>query len=309
MKVVQTVAITGATGFIGINLLHVFVRAGMRIRALYRPNSSNIRPDLPGIEWIEGTLEDSLALRGLLSGADALVHCAGLVKANREEDFFQVNTQGTRSVLDALHKASFKGPFVFISSLAARHPGLSPYAKSKREAEKMVKGDCPVPWTIVRPPAVYGPGDREILPLFKAMEKGVAIIPAPKTNRFSLIHVLDLSEAILEACQSEAVAGRILELHDGTPGGYDWMEVVETFCLVKGKRVVPIHVPAGFLRFSALLSLALSRVSGRPAMLTPWKVRELLHSDWVCANHVENHGLSWNPRITLKIALENGLIG
>ena len=309
MKKIKTVALTGATGFIGINILGVLVRQDIRIRALYRCHSSHKRPDLPGISWIEGDLADSGSLKNLVEGADALIHCAGLTKATRPEDFFRVNTDGTKNLLQIIQEYGLIRRFLFISSLAARHPELSPYATSKLRAEQLVKNECRVPWTILRPPAVYGPGDREILPLFKAMDKGIALIPAPTSNRFSLLHVSDLAEAVLELIQSLECKEETIEIHDGTPGGYSWNDVINIFETVKGKRVFAIRIPPSLLKAIGLVGVAVSALSSQPTMITSWKVRELLHPNWVCNNGMKDNRMAWSPRFTLKIALENDLVG
>ncbi len=309
MEYPHTIALTGATGFIGTNLLQVLVRQGVNVRSLFRGGASKPVPDFPKVTWIKGDLGDERALERLVHGADAVIHCAGKVKALKTEEFFSVNRNGTEALIEALRQSNSRCRFIFISSLAARHPELSPYGRSKKEAEDLVKERCPGDWSILRPPAVYGPGDREILPLFRAMEKGLALIPAPKSNRFSLLHVLDLAEAVLEMTRSEKVLGKTLELHDGTPGGYSWNDVVDIFRAVTGKKLITVTLPPALLKIIGTLGLVASRTVSRPVMITPWKVREILHPDWVCNNHRENQGLFWSPRFTLKIALENGLIG
>ncbi len=309
MNSIRTVALTGATGFIGINLLNIFVRQGLKIRALYRSESPGSRPDLPGISWVKGSVKDVDALRKLVSGADAVVHCAGVVKALDPRDFFTVNTLGTRAVLEAMEAVCQEPRLLFISSLAARHPSISPYAESKYKAEELIKRWGCGSWTIIRPPAVYGPGDKEIVPIFKAMQKGLALVPGSGSNRFSLIHVFDLAEAVLEVVRDGHKSAKILEIHDGTPGGYSWMDVIHTCQTVFGRKILTVTVPGPVLKLVGLGGLVTSRLRSRPVMLTPWKVSELLHPDWVCANNVQEHGLSWMPRLTLKLALENGLVG
>ena len=304
------IAVTGATGFIGANLLKALTRQSIEIKALYRPKSAKHRPDLPGISWIKGTIHQDSALETLLNGTDVVIHCAGLIKAKSPKEFFHVNTLGTKNILEVMRKNKFSGTFIFVSSLAARNPQLSPYAKSKMEAENLVKTMCPVPKAIIRPPAVYGPGDKEILPFFKAMEKGWVVIPAPKNNRFSLLHVNDLVDAILELTRCDSMLPEMpLELDDGTPNGYSWAEVIELFEKVKKKRVISITLPPFILKAAGIAGLTVAKILSRPVMITPWKVQELLHPDWVCKNHIKNHQLSWKPQVTLKIALENGLVG
>ncbi len=309
MKEIHTVALTGATGFIGINIIKVLVRQGIQIRALYRCQSSKKRPDLPGISWIDGDILEPEPLKNLVKGADAVIHCAGLTKASRPDDFFHINTRGTKNLLQIMKKCCTSKYFLFVSSLAARHPRISPYAQSKFCAEQLVQNECSVPWTIIRPPAVYGPGDKEILPIFKAMEKGIALIPAPKSNRFSLLHVFDLAEAVLGFLQAIKTPKEVIEIHDGTPGGYSWSDVIDIFEAVKGRRLLPVHIPPLILKAVGVAGGTISRLSSRPIMMTPWKVRELLYPNWVCNNNIEDRYLSWTPRFTLKIALENDLVG
>lgn len=306
------ISLTGATGFIGWNLLNALVEKGYTVKALYRPGSCPRPPELPGVEWIAGSLEDAGSLRGLVKGARAVVHCAGSVRGNSPEHFFKTNAIGTRLLAESAVEAGVSR-FILISSLAARHPRLSPYAASKKEAERMISDSAlGLEWTILRPPAVYGPGDREIAPLFAAMEKGVLPVPAQRGNRFSLIHVHDLSEAVSELC-SEGVPGdaigAVFELHDGRNGGYSWETVAETFRRVRGRRVVLLPVPKALVWMIGHVNLVASRMLSRHPMLSPWKVREIFHPDWTCDNRAICRALGWRPSISLKIALENGLIG
>ncbi len=309
MNRIKTVAITGATGFIGINLLNILVREGLKVRALYRSELSGSRPYFPKVSWIKGSIQEIEALKKLVSGADAVIHCAGAVKALDPKEFFTVNTLGTRAVLEAMDAACQEPRLLFISSLAARHPSISPYAESKYKAEELIKKWEGGSWTIIRPPAVYGPGDKEIVPIFKTMQKGLAFIPGSGANRFSLIHVFDLAEAVLEVVRDSNKTAKILELHDGTPGGYSWMDVIHICQTVFGRKILTVTVPGPVLKLVGLGGLVTSRLRSRPVMLTPWKVQELLHPDWVCANHIQEHGFSWMPRLNLKLALENGLVG
>lgn len=307
------VCLTGATGFIGRRLLDSLVRSGCLVKALYRPATLASPPALQGVEWVAGSLNDSDALRRLTAGCRLVVHCAGSVRGSSREHFFRVNVQGTIAVARAaLSEPSCRG-FILISSLAARHPDLSPYAGSKRAAEEaLAQLTGRLRWAVLRPPAVYGPGDREIRPLFKAMERGFMPVLAGGRNRFSLIHVDDLSAAVAaaaEACISRGLSGRIYELHDGRTGGYTWQDVAEIFAQVRGRRVRLIPVPAPVIHAAGIINLAAARLIARHPMLTPWKVKELLHPDWTCDNTGITSDTGWQPRIGLKFALENGLIG
>jgi len=184
MSAARILAVTGGTGFVGGHLLRVAREAGWEIRALTR----GWRPPQDGIAWIEGALDQPEALASLCEGADAIVHIAGLINAASRAGFESVNVGGTLAMIDAARAAGVRR-FIHISSLAAREPDLSDYGWSKAKAERVVAASG-LDWTIVRPPAIYGPGDRETFELFKMARRGLVALP-PK-GRFSLLHVEDL---------------------------------------------------------------------------------------------------------------------
>jgi uncharacterized protein YbjT (DUF2867 family) len=153
-------AITGGTGFVGEHLLRAAAAAGHSIRALTRTP----RAGEQGIVWIEGALDRPQSLARLVERADAVIHIAGLISGSRTA-FEAVNVQGTAALIDAARYAGVRR-FIHVSSLAAREPELSDYGWSKAESERIVAASG-LDWTIVRPPAVFGPGDRETLELFR----------------------------------------------------------------------------------------------------------------------------------------------
>src|SRR5438105_3133565 len=176
-----TLAITGGTGFVGSHLLTAARAQGYQVRALTR----GWRPPQPGIVWVEGALDRPDSLIALCSEADAVIHIAGLINAPDRAGFEAVNVGGTAATLDAAHAAGIRR-FIHISSLAAREPELSDYGWSKARAERVVAASG-LDWTIVRPPAVYGPGDRETFELFRMAKRG--LVALPPGGRFSVIHV------------------------------------------------------------------------------------------------------------------------
>src|SRR5690606_636910 len=133
-------------------------------------------PACEGVEWVPGDLADRAALARLVAGADAVLHIAGVVNTPDPTGFHLGNVAGTEAVIEAAEAAGVRR-LVFVSSLAAREPGLSAYGKSKRHAEEVVQTSG-LDWTVVRPPAIYGPRDREILELFKAARWGVVPMPS-----------------------------------------------------------------------------------------------------------------------------------
>jgi nucleoside-diphosphate-sugar epimerase len=300
------IALTGATGFIGATLLSRLTGAGWRVRALYRPRGGQIPDSMPGVEWVQGNLEDSRTLAALVAGTCAVVHCAGAVRGAWRSEFESVNAGGAGRIAAAAAGLTPAPRFLLMSSLAARMPELSDYAASKRSGENAVKAAAKdLRWTILRPPAVFGPGDRELAPLFRCIARGFAPLPARTKGRFSLIHVDDLASAVLRWLAADTGYGRIFELDDGRPGGYDWDTVLTLAGRALGRahpvRQVPIPVP--LLRVAAWANLGAARLLGYAPMLTPGKVREITHSDWLCDSHAFADTIGWRP----AIGLESGL--
>ncbi len=300
------VALTGATGFIGRWIARHLVATGWRVRVLVRPGSEKRLPDLP-LDICFGSLEDVSSLQSLLTDVQGVVHCAGVVRGISQRDFDAVNAAGTQRLAQVAADVGVDR-WVMISSLAAREPQLSPYALSKRRGEQALQalGDR-LPWIIFRPPAVYGPGDREMLPLLKAMARGIVPLIGDRDARFSLIYVEDLARAVGAALNASRVSEALFEIDDGHSGGYSWQEVIDIAAEYRNKPVRAVPVPEGLLRAMARLSLAASRLRGKMPMLTPAKVNELRHPDWVCDNTAVCETLEWQPQIPFSIGLAKTL--
>jgi nucleoside-diphosphate-sugar epimerase len=255
---------------------------------------------------VQGSFEDRHALDALLAGTDALIHCAGAVRGASQSDFDRVNADGVARVAEVAACLSPAPRFLLMSSLAARMPQLSHYATSKWKGECAIKA-APgrLRWTILRPPAVFGPGDRELAPLFRSIARGLAPVPGSARGRFSLLHVDDLASAVLRWLEADTGYGRTFELDDGRPGGYDWDTVLAIAGPALGRtkpvRLVPVPVP--LLRVAAWANLTAALLLGYAPMLTPGKVREITHPDWLCDSHDFAAATGWRP----VIGLESGL--
>ena len=264
-------AVTGATGFVGPHLIAALARHGWKLRLLIRRWTP--LPSLAGVdaEIVWGDLSDEAALRRLVDGTDAVVHAAGLIKARRAEDFQAINCDGTARISSVAAKI----PFLLLSSLAAREPQLSPYAASKRAAEEVVARRTG-PWLAVRAPAVYGPGDRETLAYFRMATLGFALQPDRPDARLSLIHVEDLAEA-LALSLGRPLPSAVCEIDEGRPGGYSHGDMAAAAAGALGRKVRPLRMPRGLI--GAVAGLNGLRPSAQ--ILTPAKIRELFHPDWV----------------------------
>ena len=265
----STLAITGGTGFVGSRLIGLALDAGCQVRALTR------REQAPRehISWVPGSLGDRDALERLAEGADAVIHVAGVVNAPDRDGFVRGNIAGTENMLRAAENAGVKR-FVHVSSLAAREPQLSTYGWSKAEGDKLVESAL-LEWSIVRPPAIYGPGDLEMLELFKLAKRGLALLPPG--GRLSVIEVGDLGRLLLALARNEA-RGRVFDADDGTDGGWSHEDFARAIGTATGKRVAAIALPRPLLMAGAHLDRL---VRGKGAKLTPDRVAYFCHQDWV----------------------------
>ena len=296
------IAVTGATGFIGSHLLQRLLDAGYSVRALTR--RSGVLPKRDAITPIIGDLEDPAALRSLLDGVAGVVHSAGLIRARTPEEFARVNAGGTRRLAAAVASVAPNARFILLSSLAAREPALSAYGASKHAAEEALsEPGMPARWVALRPPAVYGPGDRATLGLFRQLSRRVAMIPTAPDQRLSLIHVDDLTQAITTLLKLDSFDERVMEIHDGRQGGYGWPDLARAAAAplhnTDASAAVPrlLHLPRGIVRFAAAANAMAAALAGKAPLLGAGKVAELYHPDWVCkANPLAEAG-GWRPAI------------
>ncbi len=273
----RRVAITGATGFLGRHLVRVFDRAGWRVRVLARRDPVAAFGAVE-VEVTPGGLEDPVTLGALCDGADLVIHAAGLVKARRDVDFHRVNVEGAGRLAQAAAERAPTARVLLVSSLAAREPGLSAYAASKRAAETAMAARLGDRLTVARPTAIYGPGDRDILPLFVAAARGRPLPVLHPEARITLVHVEDAAQALLALADSPPLAGPIA-VCDDRPQGYGWDELTDAVARAVGREARTVRLPDMAIQAAARLS-GLSRLWGRSPVLTSGKAREILHPDW-----------------------------
>ena len=301
-------AVTGATGFIGTHLVRHLAEAGWRVRILARRIPGSHDFPVPPVDTVVGDLQDPPALRQLVSGADVVIHLAGLVKAPSAEAFHATNVRGTAGVVEAVAKLP-KTRLIHVSSLAAREPELSVYARSKAEAESEVrKLPSGFDSVIVRPSVVYGPGDQETFGFFQRANKGVSIIPASHGQRISFIYINDLCNLIKVISENSLRSTEPLEIDDGKPGAYSWPEILSAMSTAAGKRLRTVHLPAVGVRMAAGLNAALHRLRGTVTMFTPGKARELLHHDWAVRASPVDKLAGWAPTCGIVEGFEKTML-
>ena len=302
----QLIAVTGATGFIGKILCRRLLAAGFRVRGLVRSSSKGSVLETAGVEIVKGDLFERAALINLLTGVDAVVHCAGAVRGASREQFDHVNVEGVRQLLKALERSDTVPRVLYLSSLAAREPALSYYSASKYRGEEVLSKEAGgISWMILRPPAVYGPGDKELLPLFRLMARGLAPIPGSPNARVSMLFVDDLAAAILAWLRSGKgkTANGVYTLEDGCAGGYAWSDIAAIVAQLCRRPVRLFPVPAWMLDTPAQVNSRLAKFLGYAPMLTPEKLRELRHADWVCDSKALCRVIDWQPRVGLAEGL------
>lgn len=298
-----TVAITGATGFIGRRILQALLARGIAVRALTRRSVAS----LDAVTWVRGSLEDEASLARLVSGASAVIHCAGQVRGRSRVVFQRCNVEGTRRLVQAA-KAAGCERFLLFSSLAARYPHLSWYAESKFDAEvAALQAAADMPISIFRPTAVYGPGDSELQPVLSALLRGWLPRLGHADALLSFLHVEDLVQATLRWLDVEAIHAVRYEINDGAKDGYGWKQLAAMGALIRGGPVRLIGVPTALLLQLSRLNLAWHRLAGGEPMLTPSKVNELIHPDWSSSNRLISKDLGWYPAIELEHALRERL--
>ena len=293
----KTVAITGATGFVGSRMLDLIVREGYDARALTRRKQD----DRPGVEWVRGALDNPDSLARLCAGADMVLHIAGVVNAPDRAGFESGNVTGTLAVVEAAKQAG-TGRFIHVSSLAATQPQLSIYGETKAKAEKIV-AISGLDWTIIRPPAVYGPGDGEFLDLFKMARLGFVTMPPDADGRLSVIHVEDLCHALLALLpEQEELTARIFEVDDGKPGGWSHASFARAIGWAIGKRISAVGIPKSLLRLGAGADRLLRR---EKAKLTADRVSYFCHDDWTIDPDKRLPAQLWQPRIETRQGLKD----
>jgi len=303
----MNVAVTGATGFVGRHLTHALLDGGHRVSCLARRPDRAAPYAARGARVVAGSLDDLTALRRLVEGAEVVYHVAGQLSAHDERDFYRVNRNGTEMVATTAREGGV-GRVVYVSSLAATGPStrghpvgddhvpnpVSAYGRSKLAGEDALR-QSGVAFTIVRPPTVYGPADRQTLMIFKLVKFGFVPLLGDGLQELSLLHIGDLVSALLAVGTSPSAAGHVYHAaHPDIVTQRQWVEVISR---VFGK-------PARTVRLSSSLTRAVLRGLGTAAsvvrmqtLLTADKANELLAAAWTCSSAGIERDLGWTARV------------
>ena len=308
--------VTGASGFIGSNLVERLLSQGVDIKCLVR-RGSNLTwlKNLP-VTLVAGDYHDPASLAPAVADTEVVFHVAGATRAPHRAAFFRGNFEATRNLLLACEEF---GPqdqkFVFISSLSAAGPSsgapltedqepqpVSAYGASKLAAEKAVLDySRKRPATIIRPPAVYGPRDRDTLLLIKSINRGLHVIPGGPGQKVSLVHVQDLVTGIVLAARSPRSQGRIYFICG--EGHYDWLTIGEYAGRVLDKRFRTFYVPWWLMRVVALGGSLTSQFTDTPTLLSLDKLKDMRQAQWLCSNARAKAEIGFQPAMDLLSGL------
>ena len=299
----KIIALTGATGFVGRHLLRTLASQGFIIKALTR----RPQPELKNVIWVSGDLENQSSLKELVADSDVIINVAGLVKAKNLDDFLDANANAIENILNVIdiHK---KPHFLQISSLAAREENISDYAFSKRQGEIILQSNThQLPWTIIRPPGIYGPRDTETLKIFRMLNAGLALFPEDKNNRVSWININDLITAIVYLMNNKNYFQKTLEIDDGNQNGYSHEEFYKTASEILSVSPFYITIPKFLLKLFGHINDIFGRIFNYAPMVSAKKVNEICHSDWVCRKNNDFDINGWHAKIDLKTGLKETL--
>lgn len=309
------VLVTGATGFVGGHLAEALRRRGDEVTALARSASKAAALAPLGVRVVPGDLHDRAALRRAAEGQDVVYHVAGVVAARSEADFMVANRDGTRNLVEALGQTG-TGRLVLVSSMAAAGPTIkgrplrgdeaprpvTAYGRSKLAAEQAVTASA-LPWTIVRPPMVYGPRDQEVLKVFRLARFGVAPVLGDGSQELSAVHGGDLAEGLIAAGTTAAATGRAYyACHPEVFTGADMARAVGR---AMGKSPAVIRIPATIGRGVLMLTEAAARLTGHTTILTADKANEFFQPAWTADPGPLMRDTGWKAAHDLRSGLED----
>ncbi len=291
------VAVTGGTGFVGAALIDLLVAQHHDVVALVRDRQRlGARTN---VEAVEGDLENEAALADLATGADIVIHLAGVTHAHSDADYDKVNVDGALRTAIAAQTAGAR--FVHASSMSARTPGVSAYAQSKFLSEETIcKRLAEGNWIALRLPAIYGPGDRATLPYFRLVKSGFALEPATTPPaRASILFVEDAAAALVCAAQADLPAG-VYEVGDDRSDGHAWSEIGAVLGASLGRRPLAVRLPRPVVALAHNCTRLVENGLGRPPSVRSGQINEFFHPDWVARENLFSAASGWRPQTPLE---------
>lgn len=291
----RKILVTGANGFIGSHICEAFIKAGFSVRAFIRESSDLTNIKSLDMQTVYGDLDNTDSLKDAVSGIDIVVNSAGLTKALDSEEFERVNIGGTENILGAIESVNPGiDRFIQISSAAASGPSdsqrsinedyppkpLTAYGRSKLGGENTVlsfKNKIPV--TILRPSAVYGPRDKEMLSFFKAIKFGLKPTFGKGECYSSFTYAKDIAGAAVRASETETLSGSVYFVAENRY--YSFSEAGDIISEELGSRAIDIHVPVSIIVFAGRISELIAKFRNKPSIFTADKAVEISRKYWI----------------------------
>ncbi|PWB71214.1 hypothetical protein C3F09_08120, partial [candidate division GN15 bacterium] len=303
--------ITGANGFIGSRLCALFLKEGFTVYAGVRKTADLSQLQGLAVQYRYGDVTDPASLPAMVTGIDYVIHNAGIVKAKSRAQFFAVNAEGTRNLLQAVaaHNPSIKR-FVLVSSMAAVGPSrdgktlteettpspVTVYGQSKLAGERVCAEYVEkIPITIVRPHGVYGPGDKETLSFFQMANRRMRPLLGNTRRKMQMVHVDDVCLGVLKATIADMKSGSAYAIAENR--AYTYEEMVGLLEEASGKKGIPLYVPGAVFKLIAAMSGTVARLIGKAPMLTRDKADELLGS-WEVSTEKARRELGFESQIS-----------
>ena len=313
------ILLTGGTGFIGRNLAVKLSQMGYHVLCLVRDvNRASWMREHPGLEPVQGDIEERESILPHVGDIDAVFHLAGLTKAKNRQDYLRVNGEGTGVLLDAVLRGAKRiKKILYVSSLAVAGPHtsdlpalekgdvspISHYGESKLLGEHLLleKGKD-LPWTIIRPPVVYGPFDTDVFIYFKMAHSGRIPLAVKSDMELSIIHVDDATDGIILAGFGDKSDGEVFYISDGKVHTIE--ELIGILARVVGGARV-IHLPPIIGKIAGFWGDCVTRVSGKPQVINSEKMKEASQDGWVCNIDKIRERLGFTPNIELESGIES----
>lgn len=309
------VLLTGASGFVGSHILDLLVERGIPAAILIRPASSRrfIEPRLSRVDVRVGSISEPVSLPAALEGITHVIHCAGCTKAIGSAEYYRINRDGTRNLVDAVNRRQNEiQRFILISSLAASHPAraaaparedekpapVTEYGRSKLAGELVVREHAGVPFAILRPAAVYGPRDGDFLLMFKAARARWVPAFGGGLQQLSLVYVEDVARAVIACLDRLPIENRVFNVAHREV--FTAHELTAEIGRQLGVDTVQVPLPLPLLWPVCLTGEVIARIRGQPSIVNLQKYPELTAPGWVCDSRRLREELGIEPATGLR---------
>ena len=307
--------VTGATGFVGSHLADVLRQRGDDVTALVRSPAKAQTLLAGGARVLAGDLYDTGALQRAAQGQDVVYHVAGLVASRDEAGFLRANRDGTRNVVAASESAGVPR-LVLVSSLAAAGPAprgaplsgqevprpVTAYGRSKLAAEEVVKASS-LRWSVVRPPLVYGPRDREVLKVFRLARFRIAPVFGDGAQELSAVHAEDLARALVAVASTPAAISKTyMACH---PEVFTTRAFGIAVGAAMGHSVATVRIPQPIGRAVLAITETAATLARQTTILTTDKANEFFQPAWTGDPNPLTRDTGWMAAYDLKRGLEH----